>query len=149
MSHTSSIKSVQIKSVSALRAAVQALTQRGIRCTLEENATPRAYYNNQQGMGQAPFVLRLPDAQYDVGFYAQPDGTYEARTDFFGGSVAQCIGGKATTPERRDQAQLGLLFQEYSAAAVIEQARMRGQSVVRRLNAETNKLTLEVTGPGI
>lgn len=149
MSHTSSIKAVKITSVTALNAAVAALVSRGIQCSLEENATPRAYFQNQQGMGKADFVVKLPNARYDVGLYKQADGSYEARTDFYGGSVAACLGGKATTPERHEQAQLGLLFQEYGAAVTIEAARKKGHMVRRIFDSEKQRITLEVTGAGL
>ena len=149
MSHTSSIKSVKIVSVDALRAAVFELASSGIKCSLIENATPRAYFKDQQGMGKANYVLRLDNANYDVGFYRQEDGSYEPRTDFFGGTVAREIGGQATSSEKQEQAQMGKLFQAYAIHATIEQARKRGQAVMRHTDPKTGKVMLTVTGPGI
>lgn len=146
MSHTSTISSVKIASIAALEVAIANLNSRGIACSLTKDATPRAFYPDQPGLGKAEYVVNLPGAKYDVGLYLQPDGTYQARTDFWSGSVEQCLGGKPTTPERAEQAKMGLLFQEYNAAVTMEASRRKGLTVQRRLNSETGRITLELTG---
>lgn len=148
MSHTSTVKSIKIQSVTALRAAVAELAQSGVRCSLVENAVPRAFYDNQAGMGKADFVVKLDAAKYDIGLYKTADGSYEARTDFFGGSVAQSLGAPASCPETREQAQMGKLFQMYGVHAATEAARKKGH-MVRRVNKQDGTIALEVTGPGL
>jgi len=148
MSHTSSIKSIKIQSVSALRAAVEELAKSGIACTLVENATPRAYFTNQAGMGQADFVIHLASSSYDVGLYKTADGSYEARTDFYGGGVAAALGAKASCPETREQAQMGKLFQMYGIHATTEAARRKGH-MVRRISKLDGTVALEITGAGL
>lgn len=131
MSHTTSIKGIKITDAAILQAAVASLAKQGIRCSLLRDATPRAYYANQQGLGKADFVLQLGDASYDVGFYKQADGSYEPRTDFWGGSVAKVLGGVASEPEKTDQAKLGRLFQSYGVEAAVAKARRNGQTLTR------------------
>lgn len=148
MSHTSTIRSIKITSVTALRAAVAELQDKGVKVSLLENAVPRGFYANQAGMGTADFVLKLADSRYDVGLYKAEDGSYEARTDFFGGLVENVLGAKACTPESREQARLGRLFQLYGVHAAMETARKKGHTVMRRQH-EDGKITLEITGAGL
>lgn len=102
MSHTVSLANTPIKSVSALRGAVQELKNQGINVTLEENAIPRMYYadqmqrhvkakqelDEQQGREtkglrfhenpeECDFVLRVEDAYYDIGFIYNKHGELE------------------------------------------------------------------------
>lgn len=148
MSHTATVKSIAIQSITALRAAIAELAQTGVRCSLLENETPRAYYSNQQGMGKADFVVKLDACPYDIGLYKNAEGTYEARTDFFAGHIEKVLGAKATTPGNADQARMGKLFQMYGVHAAMEAARKKGH-MVRRINREDGRVTLEVTGPGL
>lgn len=149
MSHTSSISAIKITSISALQAAVTELQQRhNIRCALVANATPRAYFPNQSGMGQADYVLQLQDAKYDIGFYKDKDGAYEARTDFWGQHVEKILGAKATDPAREQQAKLGKLFQSYGVHAAMEAARKQGHQV-RRVEGKDGAVRLEVYGPNL
>jgi len=82
MSHTTEVKSVPIKDINALRAAVNELKAQGVNVELEANATPRMYYRDQlqKHMGreseECDYVLRVKDAYYDVGFIKNEDGTY-------------------------------------------------------------------------
>lgn len=148
MSHTTSIKAVKIQSVTALRAAVAELAQTGTRISLQEGGTPRAYFANQAGMGAADFVIRLDDSKYDIGLYKQQDGSYEARTDFFGNEINKVLGGTPTKPEYREQAQMGKLFQMYGIHAATETARRKGHTV-RRITGKNGLIQLELTGAGL
>ena len=148
MSHTTKIAGVKIASISALHSAVGTLVASGIRCSLVENATPRAYYPGQKGLGQADLVLKLDDSPYDVGFYKQEDGTFEARTDFWGGHVARLLGAKASDPSRADQAKLGVLLQHYSVAATIEAARKKGLTT-RTVKQDNGKMQVILTGTNL
>lgn len=145
MSHTTAIKSIKITNVQALQGAVLALQQQGVGCALLEGGTPRAYYDNQPDMGPAAYVLKLNDAPYDVGFYHQPDGSLEPRTDFYGGHVERLLGGKATAPQHVEQARLGKLFMHYGVCVATEQAIRQGQNVTRNVDAQGN-VQLVITG---
>ena len=145
MSHTSSIGSVKITDLTSLQNAIDELVAKGIKMRLVRNATPRAFYANQQGMGPADMVIVLDDAPYDIGLYKTEDGAYEARTDFWGGHVERVLGGKATNDSRRDQAKLGRLFQSYGVHATMQAARRRGQQA-RRIDHADGSVTLEITG---
>lgn len=148
MSHTSSITAVKITSIPALQAAVAELNSVGVKCSLVQNETPRAFYANQEGLGKADYVLRLTDAKYDIGLYRQDDGTYQARTDFWGGSVEKCLGAAASKPENAEQARMGRLFQLYGVHAATMEARRKGLSV-RRITKPNGLIQLELTGASL
>lgn len=93
MSHSTVIKSVPIKSVSALRSAVELLKERGVDCELLENKVPRLYFSNQiedqfknsgmelgktlkyhDNIEECDYVLRLKDGMYDIGFLENDKG---------------------------------------------------------------------------
>jgi hypothetical protein len=148
ISHTSSIKSIKITSITALRSAIAELNTEGIQCSLVEGGTPRAYFTNQAGMGKADFVIALPTCRFDVGLYKGEDNTYEARTDWFGGSVEGLLGAPASTPEAREQAKLGKLLQRYGLCASQEVAKKKGL-MTRRVVKENGSIALVCTGPGL
>lgn len=148
MSHTATVKSIKITSLTALRSAVAELAQNGTRCSLIENSTPRAYFSNQAGMGQADFVLKLDASPYDIGLYKTEDGSYEARTDFYAGHIEKVLGAKACSVESAAQAKMGKLFQMYGIHAATEAARKKGH-MVKRVNKEDGRVLLEVTGPNL
>lgn len=150
MSHTATVKHVLISSISALREAVKELNTLGVKCSLVENAQPRAYFSNQSGMGTAPFVLSLGNGcPYDVGFYPTHDGKgYEARTDFYQGHVAKLLGVNGSDARSPGEQQLGKLFQLYAVHAASAVARAKGHMVSRRVKPD-GTITLEVTGPGL
>lgn len=148
MSHTATVKSTKIVSITALRSAITELAATGIRCSLIENTKPRAFYPDQPGMGLAPFVLKLDQSPYDIGLYKTEDGSYEARTDWYGGHIDKILGAQATSAESRDQARMGKLFQMYAVHAATEAARKKGH-MVRRVAQADGRITLEVTGPNL
>lgn len=143
MSHTATVSAIKIVSIPALRAAVADLAASGVRCELRENHTPRAYYKDQAGLGQADYVLVLHDSKYDVGFYKQADGAYRASTDFFNRQVENVLGAQASAPELTEQARMGKLFQNYSVHVTMETAKKQGHMVTRHQRADgTIALTL-------
>lgn len=148
MSHTATVKSIKIQSISALRGAIQELAQSGIKCSLLENAVPRAYFGNQAGMELAPYVVKLTDSPYDIGLYRQADGSYETRTDFFAGHIERLLGTVARTPEATEQAKMGKLFQMYGLYAATEAAKKKGL-MVQRVSKSDGTMTLVLTGLGL
>ena len=145
MSHTTSIKGIKIVDIRALESAINELAKGGMKISLQKGGTPRAYYQNQSGMGQADYVVKLPDAAYDIGLYKQDDGSYEPRTDFFAGSVEKLLGAKASKPENRDQARLGKLLQLYGIHAATEKAKKQGYTV-RRQEGKDGEIKLVIAG---
>lgn len=135
MSHTSAVKSIAITSIEALRAAVTELNANGVKCSLIENASPRAYYQNQTGLGKADFVIKLENSRYDVGLYKSAAGGYEVRTDFWGEDVKNQLGAAASGPGKAEQAKLGKLFQAYGIHAALQQARSKGLMATRQKGA--------------
>ena len=146
MSHTSEITSIVFTDIPALQATVNDLNKAGIKCSLLRDATPRAYYPDQVGMGLAPYVLRLEKSPYDVGFYDNGKGAYVARTDLFNNKVAAILGATTSaTGERPEQAALGKLYQGYAVNAAIRQATKQGYRVTRATKADgTIQLTMSV-----
>jgi len=132
MSHTTEISSIVFNDIEALRLAVRDLQAAGVKCTLVEKATPRAYYQNQQGMGAADYVLQLQDCPYDVGFYHDDKAKgYVARTDLFMNHVSRVLGATASAGEKPEQAALGRLYQSYAINAATRQAAKQGYAVRR------------------
>lgn len=131
MSHTSTVDAIVVTDVEALKCAVRELNSAGVKCSILENATPRAFYATQNGMGEAPYVIKLDDAKYDVGVYKRDDNTgYEFRTDFYGGSVQAVLGAAGGPPNN-----LGKLCQMYAVHAVTRKAAQQGMSVSRVSNS--------------
>lgn len=137
MSHTTTISSIALVSQSAIRGAISDLKSQGIRCELLEKATPRAYYKDQPGMGEADFVIQLQDSRYDVGLYRNNKGQYEARADLFAGEISRVLGAERSSDDvPQEQAALGKFFQAYTTRAVEEQASNEGYIVNRSMNAD-------------
>lgn len=134
MSHTSVIKAIVISDVRALRAAIKELKREGVKCDLLENAVPRAYYTNQDGLGKADFVVKLDDSKYDIGLYQNKEiGGYEARADLFNASnnIAKVLGVTQANGKSRESAALGKLYQKYAVNAAERQALEQGYSTQR------------------
>jgi hypothetical protein len=131
MSHTTSLDGILFTDMDALRSAIDELKSNGVNCDLLENATPRAYYKDQSGLGKAPFVVRLNSTDYDVGLYEKEKGAYEARADFWAGKVSGQLGAEARDGENTDQAKLGKLYQMYAVHAATRQAVRQGYNVHR------------------
>lgn len=142
MSHTSTISNVVISDVGALQAAVTELNANGVSCTLVKEGTPRAYYDNQEGMGRAEYVLKLNDATYDVGFYRNDQGSLEARTDFYKGSVEKQL--SVQDEAAGEQARLGKLYNLYAIHATTRKAVQQGYNV-RRVNNANGSVRLVVS----
>ena len=144
MSHTSTINAVVISDVAALRAAIDELKRNGVKCDLLENAVPRAYYTNQAGLEQAPYVVQLHDARYDVGLYAREDGKgFEARADLFLNSVQGQIGSERSDGESHEQAAMGKLFNLYAVHAATRKATQQGYRVTR-INKANGAVQLQI-----
>lgn len=133
MSHTSTIKGIAITDPAVMNKAVQNLQAKGVNCSLIQNATPRMYYRHQEAeVGVCDFVLKLPNAKYDVGFKKQDDGSYAAIFDEWANSVAGQVGATCaipTTPEERSLWAIGQFAQEYAQEAAIKAAAAQGYMV--------------------
>jgi hypothetical protein len=146
MSHTTTLKGVVIKDVSALRAAVAELITQGVNCALLENAKPRMYYKDQHQ--NSAFVLNLKDSQYDVGFDKQSDGSYSPVFDQWSNYVSSKIGAACplpTTAEGKAQHAIGKLLQSYQKHVAINQAVMAGYSVESAVYDDQNNLQLTIS----
>jgi hypothetical protein len=145
MSHTTTIDTIRFTDIRALNSAIAELKSNGINCTLLENATPRAYYKGQDGMGVAPYVVHLGDAKYDVGLYPTEGRTgLEARTDLYGGTVHKVLGVVAGEGETQAQASLGKLYSTYAIAAATNEATNSGYTV-HRVNNPNGSVQLRIS----
>jgi hypothetical protein len=139
------VKSIAITSVEALQAAINELNTLGVKCSLVANATPRAFYSNQQGLGKADYVIKLDNSRYDVGLYKNAEGGYEVRTDFWGEDVKNQLGAVASAPGKAEQAKLGKLFQAYGIHAAMQEARRKGLQASRQKGADGKEQVI-ITG---
>lgn len=135
MSHTSTIDSMVITDIRALRSAITDLQRAGVACELREKCTPRGYYKDQNGLGPADFVVYLNEGEYDVGlYYNEKIGGYETRADFFGRHISNHLGNPIPQPATQKEAQqyhVGKLFQAYGVCATEQEARSKGYQVRR------------------
>lgn len=131
MSHTTVLKGINIVSIEAVERAVAELSSKGIKIALKKDAKPRAFYQNQNGMGKADYVIELGDSRYDIGLYRNDRGGYDLRTDFWAGDVEKVLGVKASSNDMVEQAKLGKLYQAYALNAAEIQAENEGYQYYR------------------
>jgi hypothetical protein len=126
MSHTTKIEGIAVKSETAINTAVEELKSQGINCALSENAKPRAYYRDQ--IAECDLVLGLQDGPYDVGFrYDQEKGEYSLEYDNWQNGISRILGNSVSGGGTANE--VGKFLQEYSKAAIIEQATAMGHIV--------------------
>ena len=129
MSHTTTLLDVAIRDMDALNKAVAELAARGIRARLVTNTKPRMYSSNQHGV--CPYVLRLEDSPYDVGFDVSADGSLTPVFDSWQGHIHKQIGSRRHAGGRVQgaQADIGLLMQTYAKHAAVNAAVAQGYVV--------------------
>ena len=123
MSHTTSVKTVQYTDANAIREAVKALQAKGVKITLLENAKPRMYYDNQEGV--CDFVIRCDNGKYDVGLKLQADGSYLPVFDEWGGYIADVLGTSRNSAEEA----IALFSRQYGEEAIYLEAARQGLAV--------------------
>ena len=145
MSHTTEVKSVPIRDINAVRAAVAELKRQGINVELKQDAVPRMYYKDQmqRHMGRksevCDYVIELKDAKYDIALIKNDDGTFSPVFDDWQKSIANQVGqkfdGKAEhwSGKKDDTEQslhsIGKFLQSYSKHAAINAATAQGYRV--------------------
>ncbi len=139
MSHTTTIRSVPIRSISAVRTAVQELQNKGVKCELIENAQPRMYYAQQHGV--CPYVLKLQDSRYDVGFSPNATGAYDIVMDTWAGEIERQIGDNRVGDENRAIAKF---LRAYTKAATIEAAQEQGYMIEAVTEHPDGTMTISV-----
>lgn len=130
MSHTTTLRNVQIRDVAAIRAAAAELNAAGIKCSIVENVKPRMYYPDQHA--ECALVLKLDSCKYDVGFDKQEDGTYAPVFDLWDNIVSKKLGATCPmpgTPGAKEQHAIGKFLQGYAKHAAQNAAIMAGYSV--------------------
>lgn len=147
MSHTTTLKSVNINDIRALQEAVNFLKERGLQAELVENAVPRMYYGNQYG--KCDYVLRLTNSPYDIGFAKQADGSYAPVFDSWAGHLQKQIGNPSsckvpTSQEEREAAAVASLLNAYGVHAAKNQLEAEGYyNFDISINPEDNSYILE------
>lgn len=149
MSHTVRVKSVKIRSIAALQSAVHELNSQGIHCSLKENTEPRMYYRNQLSKNDGlndicPYVVFFEDSWYDIGLVANEDGTFDTVFDDFSyGSTYDRGSDKKSLPSLLGKGA-GKLLQEYTKAAVIEEATLAGHTVESVTFGQNGEIHIEI-----
>lgn len=151
MSHTTTLKGVQIRDTSALASAVAELAAAGVKCELAQNVRPRMYYGNQHGV--CPYVLKLHGAPYDVGFDKQEDGSYVPVMDTWAGHIQREIGvanPHCELPENRAEREammaLGRFTQSYAKHAAMNAAAAQGYIVDSATTDDKGNVHLVLSG---
>lgn len=141
MSKTTTVKTVPIKDIQALYSAVEELRASGVNCTLTQDSPCRLWYSTTP----CPYVLNLPDCQFDLGLKLEKDGSYSVITDFHGNLVNGQIG--ATCPVKGADANdlaIGKFMQAYSKHAALNAVSAAGYSVSDlSFNPDTGEVTIE------
>lgn len=149
MSHTTTLKTVNINDTQALSEAVNFLKERGLDAELLQNVKPRMYYTDQYGV--CDYVLRLKNSPYDIGFAKQKDGSYAPVFDSWAGHLQKQIGNPdhckiPTTQEEREAAAVASLLNAYGVFAAKRQLESEGYYGFEiSVNPEDNSYVLEAT----
>lgn len=144
MSHTTTLKSVVIRDVAALAAAVAELQAAKINCELVRDTKPRMFYSTQHG--KCDYVLSLPTCRFDVGFDKQADGTYVPVFDEWQNHIGAVIGVPGYSGQDKTQAQIGRLMQGYAKHAAINAAVSQGYMVESSTVDAEGNVQLVLTG---
>jgi hypothetical protein len=149
MSHTTTLRGVQITNPTAIQRAVADLVSQGIQIELLENATPRMYYKRQENeIGKCDYVLKIANSRYDVGLkWNAKEKQYDAIMDTWAGEVAGQIG--ATCPAPRDAGKqgehaIGKFTQRYLLHAAKISAMNEGYSVIGENIGDDGAIQLEL-----
>ena len=124
MSHQITIQT----KISDQRALALACEEIGL--TLAENAQQRTY----SGSVQKPLVIKCPKADYDIAATKSADGTYMLSTDWWRGSVEECVGTNYSK-----------LSQIYGVHKATIEAKKKGYFVTRTTNPQ-GQPRLVITG---
>lgn len=152
MSHTTRIKSVEIKSPAAVRSAVEFLKSQGLTIQLLENATPRMYFANQfknnTGLDVAEYVIQVNNEKNkarpcDIAIFRNKEGAYEIAYDSWGHYISDILGIKSAKTTEGET--MGKFLQEYVKQATIEQAMLQGYAVSNVWYDEEENLKIEVS----
>lgn len=151
MSHTTTLKGVQIKSQTAIRKAVADLQKEGVNITLKERAQPRMYYDHQAAaVGICDFVLSMPQSRYDVGLkWNEKEKQYDAILDTWGQDIRGQIGATCAMPAdagKIGEHAIGRFTQRYAVNAAKEAASAQGYYVEGETIADDGSIHLVLAG---
>ena len=143
MSHTTSIKTVNIKD----RAAVmKAAMEMGTTIEVLNDTVPRMYYKDQHG--KCALVLRAKDCPYDVGLdFDAKTGLFTPVFDAWRGHIARVFGGqvpKESTAADLAVAPIGKFLQRYAINAAANAARAKGYFIDGETTDESGNTHLKV-----
>jgi hypothetical protein len=130
MSHTTTLKGVEIKDRVAIVAAVKELKAKGVAIELRENAKWRGYFTHQGRV--VDLVLHLTNCPYDIGLKLDEKGHYQPEFDLWANKVSQQLGADAQvcalpgTDEGKAQHAIGQFMAAYAKHASINAASAQG-----------------------
>ncbi len=146
MSHTTTIKSVAIKDIAALKSAIAELNSKYSRnITLTENKVPRMYYDSQAAeVGNCPYVINLgTGSRYDVGLKYDENNNLYPIMDIHGGDIRSQLGTNCKEGSDSERA-IGELMQLYTKNAAINSATSQGYIVEQITTLEDGRIELTV-----
>lgn len=145
MSHTTTIKSVAVKDIPALKSAITELNSKYKRnIQLLENTTPRMYYTSQeQEVGKCPYVLKLDNSRYDVGLKYDENKNLYPIMDIHGGDITRQLGTSCRIGTQEERA-IGELMQLYTKHAAINSATSQGYMVESVATLEDGRIELTI-----
>lgn len=143
MSHTTKLEGLAIKSVSAIRKAVQVLKSKNIMVELVEKAVPRMYYDSQeQEVGECDFVIKLKDSNYDVGLKLNTETKeYELIFDEWDDQIRNVIGVPNEVDFDTDEQRLANVAQfnlHYTKSLIEDQLKQKSIYNTSFVENETN-----------
>lgn len=148
MSHTTTLKTVKITNIEAMRSAIAFLVERSkgkLKMELVANAKPRMYYANQYGV--TDYVIKLPNCPYDIALTKQKDGTYAIAYDAWAGHIRGQVGDPSnvrhTDPDMIAASDVASLLNAYGVFAAQQQLYEQGYTDTEIVvNEEDNSYVL-------
>ena len=139
MSHVTTIDTVPIKDIDAVKKAVKELKKLGVSCELLKDSRPRMYFNSHEEL--CDYVIKLNESPYDIGLRRKEDEgkfkEYELIFDGYKNHICKLVG---YTDKKQDEDKhlrhVGQFTKLYSKHATINQAKKQGYRVTTKQNKD-------------
>ena len=153
MSHNVTISDIKITDIDALEAACAELRSKGVKISLHKDATYLAYDSSQTKV--YPYVIKMEESKYDIGFEKTSDGAYVPVFDPFAGQIQRVVGLDRNSVQNLDllnacavndpKVHIGKLMQTYGLCKAEAEAGQHGYTT-QRVNSDGGQVQLVVTG---
>ena len=146
MSHTTTVKSVKVTNVQAMRRAVEALNAaQGTNYVFTDNGHCQLWGTKKS----CAFTITVPGVRMglNVGFEGNEAEGYTPVFDAHGGWIAEHLGGGrslAKTPDEINLSNIGKLMHQYSLEVVRTVAGEAGCMLTEQFNAETGQTVVQL-----